>query len=766
MKRFSVLVLSSLLGIAVSHAVPANPAPAKLLQPDGTYLTVRLVGDEYQHYATTEDGYTVLKSPAGYYMYARLDGGKLVATQYVARNMADRSAADKAFLQTMPKHVRPTLSATAREMKMALRSMTGGPRRLHGSDKYDVSNFRGLVILVEFSDRSFSRTDIRDIIDSMVNQRGYDGYMSSSLIPEKIECTGSVRDYYYDNSMGAFDPQFDIVGPVKISYSMYDAGGSGNGQVLAAAACQAADGLVDFSRYDGDGDGTADMVYLIYAGYGANSSGNNSDLLWPHASKMLGVRLDGVSLSRYACSTEMYGREGSGVLDGIGTMCHEFSHVLGLPDEYDTDYASGGGQSVHPATWSVMAGGSYRNKSRTPVGYTLYERYALGFASPQLIAAPGQFSLGPLNTTNQGFRINSGIANEFFLLENRQQTRWDAYLAGHGMIVTRVDSTYAQVWEENTINCNPAHNYLEVLRANPQTKVSGGKVTVTDSQGDPFPGSGGATELTNSTTPSIRSWTKVPTPLEIKDIAEHEDGEVSFSVGNADISELAEDFETMALTTGRAVVKGRFCDWTLGDGAAIAVPAEGCGNGERALALKKKAEVSTSPVDCKVTSLSFMAYNPTGSLAVMRCYCSADSGASWAIMKNVDGVDNTTVPANGSAHLIYNVETENPCFKITETIGSKTAYCYIDDLTLAYEGATTAIAPVATPDGRAASHISVAGNTLTVKLDGRQVGVALYDAGGALVARTTLASGVAAMRLPARGVYVVAVGGRRYKIAY
>ena len=767
MKKIYLLVLSSLFGIATAHGIPANPTPAKLLQPDGTYLTVRLVGDEYQHHTTTEDGYTVLKSPTGYYVYAELADGKLVATQRIARNAAERNMADKAFLQTLQKNITPALSTTAKEMKSALRSMTSRTRRLRGTGTYDISKFRGLIILVEFNDCSFSRTDIHDIVNNMVNQKNYDGYMSSSLIPEKIDCTGSVRDYYYDNSMGAFDPQFDIVGPVKINYSKYDAGGSGNGQVLAAAACKAADSQVDFSKYDRDGDGTADMVFFIYAGYGANFSGNNSDLLWPHASKMFGVRLDGVSLGRYACSTEMYGREGSNVLDGIGTICHEFSHVLGLPDEYDTDYASSGGQSINPATWSIMAGGSYRNKSRTPVGYTLYERYALGFATPQLIEAPGQFTLDALNTSNTGYRINSSIPNEFFLLENRQQTRWDAYLAGHGMIVTRVDSTNTKVWEDNDINCNPAHNYLEILRAKPQTKTSGSTTTVTDSQGDPFPGSGNVTELTNRTTPSIRSWTQAPTPLEIKDIAESADGVISFSVAKGSIYELTEDFESMELTnTGKTVVKGKFCDWTLSADAAIVAPAEGYGSGERALGLKKKAEITTSAINRKVTSVSFMAHNPTSSLTVIRCYYSTDNGASWTIMKNVDGMDNTTVATKGSAHLIYNIEATNPCFKITETTGSKTAYCNIDDFTIAYEDVATGIDLGTVTAAQRMARLSIAGNTLTVSSGSKQSRVALYDAGGVLVALTTLVGGEATLPLPGHGVYIVAVGSERYKIAY
>lgn len=764
MRKLYLLLLANIMGYVVANAIPANPTPAKVLQPDGSYLTVCLFGDEFMHYTTTQDGYTVVKSPSGYYMYAELADGQLVASSHIARDEVARTSADLTYLHTVQKNLKPELTATGSAMRGVMKSMAANPLLSRKNAKFDISKFRGLIILVEFNDCAFSRADIHDHINDMVNKKDYDGYMTTSLIPEKVECTGSVRDYYYDNSMGAFTPQFDIVGPVKINYSKYDAGGSGNGMVLAASACRAADELVDFSRYDGDGDGKADMVYFIFAGYGANTSGNNSDLLWPHASKMFGVRLDGVSLERYACSTEMYGREGSNVLDGIGTICHEFSHVLGLPDEYDTDYASSGGQGVHPSSWSIMASGSYRNKSRTPVGYTLYERYALGFATPKLIDAPGSFSLDALNTSNSGYRINTSLPNEFFLIDNRQQTRWDAYLLGHGMTVTRVDSTSVDVWENNKINCNPAHQYLELLRATPKTKTSGSTVTVSDSDGDPFPGSGNVTEITNQSTPSLRSWTQASTPLEIKNIQESASGVITFDVEKASLNVTTEDFEAMDLSTAtKTVAKGRFCTWTLTGGAAIVAPSEGNGNGQRALALKKKAEIVTSVIDGKVTSVSFMAYNATSSLCILRCYYSLNGGKTWVAMKNVDGIDNVTVSANSSSHIIYNIEAEKPCFKITETVGSTSAFCHIDDFAVTCESVASGITTVT---GSAAPHFSLTGNTLTVSSAASAERVAVYDLSGTLVLQQTLTAGTTSLQLPAHGVYVVVIGRERFKVAY
>jgi len=740
--------------------VPAYPYANKVMQPDGSYITVRLTGDEYLHYSTTDDGYTIVKNDKGYYVYATEQDGKLVATNQVAEDAAARSASAKIFLNSIRKNLRPSMSETSRSMLSASKQSNIRPM-LHGNGKYDISNFRGLIILVEFNDLSFSRSDINTIFNDMVNKKGFDGFMSNALIPEKIEYTGSVRDYYYDNSMGKFDPQFDVVGPVKIGYSKYDPESSTNARALVAAACRAADDQVDFSKYDRDGDGTADMVYFVFAGYGANFSGNDSRYLWPHASTMVGVTLDGVKLSRYACSTEMYGREGSNTIDGIGTICHEFSHVLGLPDEYDTDYAQSGGQSDHPATWSIMAGGSYRNKSRTPVGYTLYERYSLGFASPKVIDAAGDFQLKALNTANEGYRINSAVKNEYFLIENRQQTNWDEYLLGHGMIVMRVDSTNVDVWENNQINCNPAHNYLELLRANPKKSGS----TISDSDGDPFPGSGNVTEITNETTPSLRSWTGTGTPFSITNIAESADGIISFSVSTAEISSLKEDFEAMEVTDGSdANITGKFCTWNLSKKAAVAQPNEGFGNGSRVISLVKKSEVATSRVERNVSSISFATSNTSSSTAIIRCYYSTDGGANWTIMKNVDGVENVTIAGGSNSQAFYNISVENPCFKITQYTGSSSAPCYIDDFTVTYEP-TSGINDVIIDKPASALSAVCDGDNLIITTDDDSA-VSIYNVSGMLIGIAQPENGIATLTLPAHGFYIVSQKGKSAKVAY
>lgn len=511
-----VLVMCSL----TSLADVACPEPATVRQPDGTLLTIVLHGDEFCNYTTTADGYTVVLCTDGYYRYARLDGGNLVSTGITAHNAGSRSAAERSWTATAQRNIAPAMSASANDIKNAQRAMR---RKLHGvSGNINYSKFRGLVILVEYNDCQFIREDAHDAWNDILNKHDYNGY-TDTYTNNFVNYTGSVRDYFYDNSNHIFDPVFDVYGPVKVNYSQYYVNQHENAQTLMSAALSAADPQINFRDYDQNGDGVVDMVFFIVAGGGSNySSINDSRLLWPHASS-ISKSVDGIRTGRYACSTELQGSPADRNLAGIGTICHEFSHVLGLADLYDTDYETGG-QSIHPGKWDLMAGGSYLNSSRTPSGYSVYQRYALGFSTPTKAST----GTNTLIAGDDGLRINSRVANEFFLLENRQQqSKWDAYLPGHGMLVWRVDSTNTDVWENNRPNAVPDHLYCELLRAGGADPNSAALAS------DPFPGSKGIHSLTNTTTPSLLSWTGVPTPMVVNDINEN-NGVITFGLGYED----------------------------------------------------------------------------------------------------------------------------------------------------------------------------------------------------------------------------------------
>ncbi|MDD6475419.1 MAG: M6 family metalloprotease domain-containing protein [Sodaliphilus pleomorphus] len=350
MRKFLLSIAVALVASVQGLAIPALPTPFAVTQPDGSQLTVRLHGDEYYNYYTTLDGYTVVKNDAGYYVYAQKNGGVLAPTAVVARPQAERSAADLALLSTLGKNLIDDTRSSASRKARAQRD------RAMKASAFDYSKFRGLVVLVQFNDCKFSRSDAADFYEKMINQENYTGYTNEDGSRSTYGAfTGSVRDYFSDNSMGKFNPRFDVVGPVTVNLSVDSPRGSENMSPLLAQSLKQLKGKVNFADYDTDNDGYVDMVYFIFAGVGSNT-GEAPNHVWPHAS-YYSYPIGGKTIGRYACSCEFYSVR-QGILDGIGTICHEFSHVLGLADLYDTDYSGSGGESVTPGTWEIMSGGA------------------------------------------------------------------------------------------------------------------------------------------------------------------------------------------------------------------------------------------------------------------------------------------------------------------------------------------------------------------------------------------------------------------------
>lgn len=531
MKRLSTAILMLTIMTISMMAVPANRKAVNVTQPDGTTVTIQLLGDEWQHFNTTTDGYSVVKNQQGFYVYAEKKNGELKATQMVAHNAQERKANEQAFLQNMKKYQAPDMTPAIANMKGRVEAI-GAQRRAQGNRATNYENFKGLIVLIQYNDKEFSREDYPTIINDMVNQQNYTGF-------DNNQRTGSVRDYFTDNSEGKFQPQFDVVGPYTVNYSQYDANMNGDkcSKILVDALNQA-DADVNFKNYDGDSNGAVDLVFFILAGNGANYGGNDENLWWPHRSVIIDeekyntgknpyIYKDGVLLWDYASATELCGyttNPQTVFIDGIGTICHEFSHVLGLPDFYDSNYEEDG-QSVTPGNWSLMDSGCYLDNAFTPAGYSLYERYLVGFTDkPEVISQPGNYTLEPLYNNQKGYWLNTPEPKEFFILENRQrsQFKWDAYLPGDGMLVHRVDRSNDGIWQANKVNADPEHNYYVLLRA------GGGS---TSSASDPFPGSKNVHELTNVSSPyNLKTWTGKDNQFGVFNIQKTTDGNITFTI--------------------------------------------------------------------------------------------------------------------------------------------------------------------------------------------------------------------------------------------
>ncbi|HET9571985.1 MAG TPA: M6 family metalloprotease domain-containing protein [Bacteroidales bacterium] len=548
-----LVVFGSVLKV---HSIPAIRKPIEVIQPDGTKLTLLLSGDEYLHIAQTEDGYDLKQNEAGFYTYATRDAeGKLISSDRIARNLADRSDSDATYLRTIRSDVKfsGTVLNKALQKRMSarlkgstfLRSSSSIPAGLI-ADYPRTGSPKSLVILVNFLDISFQTNNNSSAFNDMLNKPGYN-------VNKHV---GSVKDYYKYNSGGLFDPNFVVVGPVIVphSESYYGANDSlGNdkrpAQMVYDACVKAAD-LVDFAEFDADVNGTVDNIFIYYAGKG-EADGGGENTIWPHSFSLsnagLNLTLDGKKIDDYACSSELDGFTGK--MTGIGGFTHEYSHILGLADMYDVDYNQYNGQGFDLNYWSLMAWGSYNNESCTPPCLSLPERYLLGWATPTELDPSQTVTLSDFGSTNNGCMIKTDNDGEYFLLENRQQTKnvWDAYLPYHGLLIYHLDlrtdqtllvnywgTTYSfrpsEMWRYNVVNAVANHQCCDLEEADNQRLFRTGSNETSylnNLKGDPFPGTAGITQFTDYSLPSMKSWSGANLTKPITAITES-NGEIQF----------------------------------------------------------------------------------------------------------------------------------------------------------------------------------------------------------------------------------------------
>jgi len=298
--------------------------------------------------------------------------------------------------------------------------------------------YRVPVVLISFSDMDFSMDNPSAYYDRLFNEPGFNEGMG----------LGCVADYFRDQSAGRANFQFDIYGPLKIdknagNRTFRDMYGDYDMKSAIEILCKTP-GL-DFSVYDWESKGTADIVLFIAAGYSGES---NSGYIWPNTSRFIfNTQLPGgINPNFQSTSCEMW-KDNS--LCGIGTIIHEFCHFLGLPDIYPLQC------KIYSAIdeWDLMDGGNYTNKGWCPPNLTAMELMYLGWASPEELTGPVAVEgLKPLSNGGKSYIIrNSTFNNEFYLLENRQQEGWDYGCPGNGLLIYHVN--YDQYsWANNMVN--------------------------------------------------------------------------------------------------------------------------------------------------------------------------------------------------------------------------------------------------------------------------------------------------------------------------
>ena len=485
MKIKTILSILTMTIALLASAGPAHRGPVFLEQPDGYVFEGRMAGDEFYKIITTVEGNAIIKESDGWWYYAKYtDQGEKISTGH---KVGERVPSDiRSLSLDIPFHKLAENAALKRssvqkeETPLIRRIMEAGPATKAGTPK----SKHGLVILAQFKDVSFKFTKWE--FTNMLIQKGY-SYNGA---------TGSAKEYFDEQFNHSVEFAFDVSDIVTLQHERAYYGRNGkdgndeNPEQMVIDACRLVDSKIDFARYDDDGDGEVDNVFIFFAG-GDEAWGAGDDCIWSHAWYVksgagITFTMDGKLIDRYACTSEL-AREGqnqatSNTLAGIGTFCHEYSHTFGLPDLYDTDYAKSGGFSA--GLWgstSLMDAGNQINRGNTPPYFNAIEREILGIGKPVILKNDGGYELKPINEDGKYYKIESDTEGEYYLIECRSNKRWDEGIGGAGMLVYHVDksvraSGHSETYKNtlraidrwtfaNEVNCRPDHQCANLLEA-------------------------------------------------------------------------------------------------------------------------------------------------------------------------------------------------------------------------------------------------------------------------------------------------------------
>jgi immune inhibitor A len=396
---------------------------------------------------------------------------------------------------------------------------------------------RALVILVDFDDKQGSQ-DVHDV-----------AFFRNKLFEN---AQTSMRAYFEENSYGRFSIAGDVFGWFRsacrhdqfVNRDGYpgtadDYGLDTSSSALAPGTCDLplnvwglvkhaillADETVDFSAYDNDGpdgipasgddDGVVDALFIVHAGPGAEIFGGmitGVDYIWSMQSDLdayvptRATFADGVGIGPFVIVPEM---------GEIGVYAHEFCHLLGLPDLYNTET---GVSVVGP--FCLMDEGAWNGPmgkaGSVPCHLSAPMKHFLGWVDPLEVClgcdGPAEVSgaeIGAHGTSSRPYRVlqnpggvdwseSGGGTGEYFMLENRQRQYgyFEAYLPASGLLIWRVD-------ESRPNNDDPSHRLAEIIQADGETVDPGVPgVNIPGEASDLWPGSLDKRAFTPTTVPA------------------------------------------------------------------------------------------------------------------------------------------------------------------------------------------------------------------------------------------------------------------------
>ncbi|MFT3739042.1 MAG: M6 family metalloprotease domain-containing protein [Breznakibacter sp.] len=500
MKQLFPIFFLLILFPALLLAVGADPNPITVTQPDGSTLQIRIRGDEWNRWTATMDGYQIVKNTAGYFVYGSVNGeGRVGPSSQRVSDVAARSKSEKEYLRKI-KVGRLGYTSSVVEQNRLKAAQQYAATKVAKAGSAISGQFKYLVILANFSDTKTTYTQVQ--FNSMMNESNYNG-------------TGSFRDYYLENSNGMFDVRSTVTAWVTLSKTHDYYGPDTRWGEFAYDAIKAAYASgIDFSEFDNDGDGIVDGIAIIHQGNGQEATANTNDI-WSHSWNLLSanyseaqLKFGSVMVDSYTAQPELNGR--GSVISTIGVIAHEFAHVLGAYDFYDTDYEESGGEYDGTGYWDLMASGCYLGSpsGSVPAHHNPYTKLQFGWIEAKEYTEPQKVELLPVISSQKVVKISTPTANEYFLLENRQKTGFDSKLLNSGMLIYHVDDNYISKYgSSNELNAS-SHQAMYIKAANSDV----------NSAGCPFPGTTGAMEFHDRTTPSSLSWDSEKTQKSVTNI--------------------------------------------------------------------------------------------------------------------------------------------------------------------------------------------------------------------------------------------------------
>lgn len=572
------ILIGLLLTAMTAGAVKMKQGATVVKQSDGTTITVRAYGDENLCYFIANDGTLLYQQGTDFYIANIAPDGSLSPSALLAHNPESRSVKEAAFAQAQDRN----LFFKSADRQAKANRLKREPMQEDKSLMPHLGKQKIPVILVDFPDVPFAVTKPYDVFNKYLNGKELFnktddpemGYFTSK--GSFIGNYGSVARYFNDMSFGKFQPEFDVYGPVTLPNPLKYYGGGNPSQEnmsgLFSDACSAVDDNVDFSKYDTNGDGFIDLVYIIYSGFSQSIAGNSSDCIYPKSGTIsLDKKFDGVKVKRYGVNNELNGtpddqKEYGTMINGIGLFCHEFSHCMGMPDLYPT--AGSTAEKLinqNMDYWSLMDAGEYTYNGYRPTEYTAWERERMGWMNIDTLTDAANIELNTLAKGGKAYRIindKDESGHEYYIVENVQKKGWNKSAMGSGMMITHVDySDYYFSLGGCKVNSTVGHPRMHIMAADgmivPEYYLN---ETITESNdeelkkynadlvakyngklfdaatyrveaaGDLFPGTSNTTSITDTSTP-IKAWTYTGDVMEkpITDISmDNNTGIVSF----------------------------------------------------------------------------------------------------------------------------------------------------------------------------------------------------------------------------------------------